>query len=242
MVAGFGLLAARRRRTGLAVIALAWVGLWCASLPVVATRLAGAWENVPALTRPFPAAQAIVVLAAGRYHRAPEYGGRTTVGADTLLRLRYTARLYRETHLPILASGGAPLGGKPASLLMRHVLTRDFGTPVKWVEASSRTTAENAAYSAAILKRLDIRTILLVTQAWHMRRAAALFRRAGFTVIPAPTGFATPSPRGPTLLAYLPSAQALALCAVITHEAIGLAWVHIQTLLPQTLAHFIGHG
>lgn len=238
---GIGLaLTGFKRRWGIAVVAVSWVGLTLFSLPVVATSLTKAWEIHPALTNPLPKGpRAIVVLAAGRYRKAPEYGGRTTVGTDTLVRLRYAARLFRESHLPILASGGAPLGGPPAAVLMRKVLRRDFKTPVKWVEDRSQTTSQNARYSAGILLPLGIRDIFLVTQAWHMRRAVLLFRRAGFTVVPAPTDFVAKSRRSGTILSYLPSAHALALSAQLAHELVGLLWAHLRSLLPRPLAHAI---
>lgn len=243
MAAGLVLLLARRPKVGVTITTLSWAGLVVMSLPAVSSALARSWESYPALHRPLPIGpRAIVVLAAGRYHDAPEYGGHTTVGIDTLARLAYAAHLFRETRLPILASGGAPLKGTAAALLMRQVLKRDFATPVKWVEASSKTTAQNAEYSWVILRSQKIHTIFLVTQAWHMPRAVALFRRAGFKVVPAPTDFVTRSRRDATILAYLPSAHALALTAVIFHEMIGLAWVRVAGLLPAPLAHFISQG
>ena len=75
-----------------------------------------------------------------------------------------------------------------------------------------------------------------------MPRAVALFREVGFKVVPAPTGFVTRSRRGQTILAYLPSAPALALSALIFHEMIGLAWVRMRAWLPAPLAHLISHG
>ena len=243
MAVGLILLAARRPKTGTAIVVLSWAGLLAMSLPAVSTPLARDWESYPALKRPLPIGpRAIVVLAAGRYHNAPEYGGHDTVGTDTLVRLRYAARLFRETHLPILVSGGAPLGGTAAAWLMRRVLNRDFGTPVKWVEASSKTTAQNASYSWLVLRSQNIHSIFLVTQAWHMPRAVALFRAAGFRVVPAPTDFITRSRRDQTILAYLPSAHALALSALIFHEMIGLAWVRMGAMLPAPLARLISHG
>jgi len=238
---GAGLALTRWRPTlGLTCVALSWAGLILVSLPVIATALAKDWEVYPALTNPLPKGpRAIVVLAAGRYRRAPEYGRRDTVGTNTLVRLRYAAHLFRESRLPILVSGGAPLGGPPSALLMRHVLRHDFGTPVKWVEDRSQTTAQNAARSASILAPLGIRRIFLVTQAWHMKRAVILFRHAGFTVTPAPTDFVTPSRRDSTILAYLPNPYAMALSAIVFHEVIGVLWIRLSSFLPRSLAHFI---
>lgn len=231
-----------RPTLGYILIASGVSTLWVLSLPVAAEALARDLETVPALMTPPPAGpQAIVVLAAGRYRHAPEYGGHDTVGTDTLVRLRYAASLYRQTRLPILTSGGAPFGGQPAALLMRHVLRNDFHVPVRFVETHSKTTAGNARDSRVILRRAHIRRILLVTQAWHMPRAAALFRHQGFIVTPAPTDFVTTSRRDNTVLAYLPSARALALSATVGHEELGRLWLSLRAFLPQPLSALISN-
>ncbi len=51
-------------------------------------------------------------------------------------------------------------------------------------EGCSRTTEENAQFTAAVLSPQGVRKILLVTDAPHMLRASLLFRGYGFTVIP----------------------------------------------------------
>ena len=58
--------------------------------------------------------------------------------------------------------------------------------PVRWVEPAAHNTAENAARSAAILAPEGIASVLLVTHAWHMRRARAEAGRAGLVAWPAP--------------------------------------------------------
>jgi uncharacterized SAM-binding protein YcdF (DUF218 family) len=61
-----------------------------------------------------------------------------------------------------------------------------------------------------------------VTDASHMPRAEIEFRRAGFEVVPAPTGFAAPYNR--PALEWLPSAEGLALTRRVLREVLGL-WV-----------------
>jgi uncharacterized SAM-binding protein YcdF (DUF218 family) len=56
-------------------------------------------------------AQAIVILGGGRRLFAPEYSLGETVSSGTLERLRYGAMVARESHLPILVSGGKPSNG-----------------------------------------------------------------------------------------------------------------------------------
>jgi len=46
-----------------------------------------------------------------------------------------------------------------------------------WVERSARNTDENARFSARILETRGVRMILLVTEAYHMRRGEACFRK-----------------------------------------------------------------
>jgi len=50
------------------------------------------------------------------------------------------------------------------------------------VEDRSRTTAENAAFSRALVEPKPGERWLLVTSAWHMPRAVGVFRQAGFPV------------------------------------------------------------
>lgn len=68
---------------------------------------------------------------------------------------------------------------------MRELLA-DLGVPERQLvlERGSRTTAENAALSAT---RASGGNWLLVTSAFHMPRAIATFRKAGLSVIAAPT-------------------------------------------------------
>jgi len=73
----------------------------------------------------------------------------------------------------------ARLGGDPARV---------------YVESRSRTTFEDALYSAALLKPKPGEKWLLVTSALHMPRAVGCFRAAGFQVQPYPVGMKTEGP------------------------------------------------
>lgn len=189
---------------------LAWCGtlaLTALSMPLVGHMLLASTERAPPLHLPLAQqAQAIVVLGGGTYYSAPEYGG-DTVGRYALERLRYAARLARQVKLPLLVSGGAPFGGTAEALLMKAVLENDFGVAVRWTESSSADTHDNALNSASILHKAGMRRVVLVTHAWHMRRAQAEFAQAGLDTLPAPTGFSTLAPQSWDDL--LPSARGL---------------------------------
>jgi uncharacterized SAM-binding protein YcdF (DUF218 family) len=187
-----------RRRIPRVGEGLAWTGvltLFALSIPAVASLLVSSLELPASFDRDRAAsAQAIVILGGGTRQDAPEYGG-DTLGTLTLERVRYGARVARETHLPVLVTGGSTYGGTPEAKLMRDALQHEFGVPVRWAEDRSRTTHENAVYSAELLNGAGIRRVILVAHAFDMRRATAEFAAAGIAAVPAATGI--PS-RGPT--------------------------------------------
>jgi uncharacterized SAM-binding protein YcdF (DUF218 family) len=221
-----GLLLLKRQR-GLA-LALCWasiITLGILSTPWVGKHLLQTLEEVPPVAA--TQAEAIVVLGAGRYANAPEYAGHDTISHGGLERVRYAAHLARQSGTPILTSGGNP-GGSAISEgeLMKTSLEQDFNTPVKWVENHSDNTADEARECWRILSSHKIRRIYLVTHAWHMPRAAAAFRKVGFDVVPAPTGYSTLTPI--TALTFLPSAGGLANSSQALHEWIGLLWYRLK--------------
>ena len=205
------------------------VALWIAlSLPLTAHETLQALEIYPPLGKGPPPAhppQAIVVLGGGRYSEAPEYGGADTVSRMALERLRYAAYLHRQTGLPILVTGGS-LYGEDVSEgeLMRIALTRDFNVPVAWTETRALDTRQNALFSRELLRTSGIKTVYLVTHAWHMRRAMQAFTLVGLDAVPAPVGFVTGSAEETGVFGYLPSANALRNNNLALHERIGYWW------------------
>lgn len=219
-----------RCRMGLSAILAA---LYLLSTPFAGGRLLASLQVAAPLDLQHPpAADAIVVLGAGRRLDAPEYGG-DTVNNLTLERLRYAARLEVATHLPILVTGGVPGGGQePEGRLMAQVLTREYHVPVRWQEDRALTTWDNARNSAPILHAAGVRRIFLVTHAWHMRRALPLFEQAGFVVIPAGTGFARTD--FDSVMDALPSARGLRDSYFGLHEWLGILWYKVRGIFQAT--------
>lgn len=168
-------------------------------------------------------AQAIVILGGGRLGNAPEYNGDDTPNYWTLARLRYGARIQRETGLPILVSGGTPDGSKISeAAVMAGSLREDFATPVKWIEGTSDDTEQNAKFSAAILAQAGVKKIILVTDALHMPRSQMMFARTGLEVVIAPTVFFSRDRL--TLLSFLPSGEGMRRSGYALHEWLGVLW------------------
>ncbi|MGQ9861133.1 MAG: YdcF family protein [Thiobacillaceae bacterium] len=214
----------RRQRLGRALIWLSVAGLWLLSTPYLAGLMLDALKPP---YRPITGdqADAIVILGGGVQRGNLEYGG-DTVGRLTLERVRYGAWLARETGKPVLVTGGAPEGGEAEGHLMRAVLEREFGIPVRWVEDRAANTRENALHSAELLEAAGARRIFLVTHAWHLKRAIPEFERAGLVVIPAGIGYSAPESQN--VLDFLPSARGLRDSYYAMHEGIGLIWYRIR--------------
>lgn len=213
-----------------ALVIAALALLWLCSTPYFAQGALHLLEGRPYAVDPkAQPADAIVVLGAGTYFHAPEYGG-DTVSNASLARLRYAAKLQRETGKPILVTGGTPLGNHvPEAEQMKAILENEFRVPVRWTEDASNNTLENALYSSALLQKTGIKRIYLVTHAWHMPRAAMAFRQSGLQVVPAPTAWITRYRTG--LLTFVPRAEALRDSAIFCHEVIGLIWYRLKSWL-----------
>jgi uncharacterized SAM-binding protein YcdF (DUF218 family) len=207
-------------------------------LLAISTR-AGAWLLLDPLENLEPvlvdtrssAAQAIVVLSAGSIENSPEYDHHESPDYVALARIRYAAKLYRDTGLPILVSGGFGSQIPPVDSLasaMARVLNYEFAIPVRWQEDQSKNTRENALYSAWILKQEGITHILLVTDAMHMHRARLAFEQTGLLVTPAPTVFF--SHASLSILSYLPSAEGLRRSQYAVYEWLGLFRHYISSL------------
>ncbi|WP_253273665.1 YdcF family protein [Collimonas arenae] len=172
-------------------------------------------------------AQAIVILGGGRLGNAPEYGAADEPNYWTLARLRYGAKIYRQTGLPILVSGGSPEGWPSSEAeMMANSLREDFSVPVKWLEDVSDNTEQNALFSAEILRRAGVGRILLVTDALHMSRAQILFEKTGLEVVVAPTVFFSRDRL--TLLSFMPSGEGMRRSEYALHEWLGMLWHFLQ--------------
>jgi uncharacterized SAM-binding protein YcdF (DUF218 family) len=209
-------------RLGIFVSLVSTSLLLLAALPVVATQMIEDVEVKPPDKPDFPGAQAIVVLGGG-VHRGDGDKVPDTLGPWTLERLDYAVHAYRQLNLKIAVTGGKPNGTHTAeATLMKAVLEGDFHVPVTWVESESRNTFENALYTKKLLQADHVMTVVVVTHAWHMRRALWSFERVGLHAIPYPAPLTYEQPD--RIDNYLPNTRALQDSYLALHEAIGLAY------------------
>lgn len=232
------LVAVRRKGSGLAIIALGMAVMLALSTPLTVHLLVAPLEAYRPITPDeLRRAQAIVILGGGQRREAIEYAG-PAPNRLTLERLRYGARLARQSKLPVLVSGGAPTGERPEAEVMADALGADFGIQVKWIERASLDTRDNGRFSAAMLKYSGVRRVALVTHAVHMRRAVAEFKAAGLEVLPAPTVFYSSGPNGEEFFDYIPSMTSAYAGWYALHEWLGIGAQRARPWLEQFIRSF----
>ncbi|MHB1094429.1 YdcF family protein [Thiobacillus sp.] len=224
-----GLIVHRRRpRLAMSLILLSTAALYALSTPWVGGLLQKTLEiSTPLAPAQLQAADAIVVLGGGRRLDSAEYGSDTLNGLS-LERLRYAVFLHRSSGLPILVTGGKPGGGTLAEgRIMQQVLQSEYGIAPRWVEDAALTTWDNARLSARLLRDSGIRRIVLITHAWHLRRAVPLFKAQGLDV--APAGIQFSSTRLDSVLDVIPTPAGLRDSTFALHEWLGILWYKLRS-------------
>lgn len=210
-----------------------FVSLWLLSTPFVAYGLINYLQSQYPLLSPDllsqPQSHAAIVVLGGGDSIEREYGNKHTVSDFTLHRLYYAAYLHNKMNLPVILSGGKSLSDIPDSEadLMANVLQENFKIPAFLKEDKSLTTVDESKFLKPLLRNNHIKTIYLVTNAWHMPRSVFIFQCAGIDVIPAPMGYLVYGP-GYSFISFFPNIDALFASSLAIHEFVGLFWYHVH--------------
>src|SRR5262245_39549768 len=109
------------------------------------------------------------------------------------------------------------------------------------IEGRSVTTDQNAQFTRELVMPKLGEPWVLVTSASHMPRAVGVFRRAGFSVIPYPTGYTTTGLPNDFWELRLEASTSLVRADIALHEWVGLVfyWLtgKMETLLPGPEPH-----
>lgn len=223
-----------RRLWGRVLVGAMLALLWLLSTEPVADMLVKPLESqYPAyhITNPVAADTAIVLLGGGTYRKAPEFGGRDSLGQDALMRTLYAAELAKQTGLPVYTSGGKPLhpDEEAEGAVMARWLVK-MGVPAERVHAemASNNTWENAADIKPMVMRAGIRHIIIVTSAFHMPRSVFCFSQQGMDVTAAPCAYHGKQTGTYNLLDFLPQGSALGVSGIALHEYLGLIWYRLH--------------
>ena len=218
----------RIRRVQLATLVFALLLCWAPT----------AWTINYALERPYlqniipttSDADAIVVFSGGVWPPTDRQPYPVPL-TDTILRTRHAAWLYSMSKAPVILCGGRFTyrpGAAPVSEVMRDLLVT-WGAPESDItlENRGRSTYEQALLAGDILRSFGAEHVLVVTEAYHMRRAEASLRNLGFTTEPAACGFRS-LPEEIRFGHFVPGGRALGLTNDALRELAALAVYRMQ--------------
>jgi uncharacterized SAM-binding protein YcdF (DUF218 family) len=142
--------------------------------------------------------QAALLFKSGKINRILITGGNTTIGnlkIDKSDETIYVKRLFIELGIPA-----------------DSILT----------ETQSKNTRENAIYSKKIIDSLKINTpVLLITSAYHMRRASACFEKEKIQIIPYSVDNKKKETQMGILESIIPTEKELHKLSILIHEMFG---------------------
>ncbi len=168
-------------------------------------------------------ADLIVVLGAGLRR-----DGRP--GAVLVRRSLHGAALWKAGMAQRILCTGGQAESQPraeADACRELLLAKGLPDEAILLERRSRSTEENAMYSAALMRKLDLNSAVLVTDQYHILRASWLFRRQGIDI----TTSAVPASRVGKLLFYPYALREIAaLHWQLFKDALGLPQTHLAGL------------
>ncbi len=106
-------------------------------------------------------------------------------GGDTAARAEEAIKLHQNGWAPILIFSGAAAdktGPSNAAVMKQQAIDAGVDPNVILIEDTSQNTSENAAETVSIFKEQHIKSAILVTSAYHERRAGLEFRKRAATV------------------------------------------------------------
>lgn len=164
----------------------------------------------------------IIMLGGGAIRDSQDVDGEGTLCASPANRLLTAVRLQKSLNVPILLSGGQVYSdsGAEAVIALRILQSLDVPSDKILLETKSVNTTQNAIFSAEILRENNFHRPILVTSAFHMRRAVLNFEQQGFEVIACPTDFLVPRRPKFHYTKLRPQAEALLINVTVMQEVL----------------------
>ena len=168
-----------------------------AFLLTAATPVSNIFGQRLAISETLQPSDAIVVLGAGLIHTG-------VLREESLRRAVRGIELYKQGLAPLLVVLGPARRDEPniSEAEVRSRLAQSLGIPTDAILKleSTTTTRDESIQTANLLRQRNVRSIILVTESLHMRRAQLTFERAGLEVRAAissdyPKAINLPAPR-----------------------------------------------
>ncbi|MFD2717592.1 YdcF family protein [Hymenobacter monticola] len=212
----------RQRQWLVAAAALALL----ATNPALTNEALLAWElpAVPLAALPARADAAVLLTGITQVNKSPHDRAYLGAGADRLTHALWLYRARRVRRIIVSGGSGAVLAKAHTEASDLATLLRLAGVPNSdiIVEDSSRNTRENALFTKRLLARYPgVDTLVLVTSAFHERRALGCFRKVGLQPLAFPAGYRSTDRSWSPGYWLVPNASALENLSLLIHETTG---------------------
>ncbi|WP_319406902.1 YdcF family protein [uncultured Desulfosarcina sp.] len=172
-----------------------------------------------------PSGDVIILLGGGMIQSVPDLTGTSAPSPSMMGRIVTAVRLFQRLGLPLIVTGGRvddDADSAVATVAKRFLM--DLGVPEKLitVEDRARDTAQNARLTAAICRQQGFSKPILLTAAYHLKRARMAFDAAGMRVTPFPAYFMGSRNIPYTWRHLLPRAGCLCTSTDALHEYMGI--------------------
>lgn len=161
-------------------IVVGFLGLGAVALGLTLTRIAREIQRQSTVDEAQPA-DVIVVLGAAEYRGRPS----PVLGA----RLNHALFLYRKGLAPrILTTGGS--GGDPTftegEVARTYLSKHDIPSEAVIVESEGESTVESIAGAAEIMRRMNLKSCIVVSDGYHIYRVKKMLEFQGISVYGSP--------------------------------------------------------
>ncbi|MBN2406065.1 MAG: YdcF family protein [Elusimicrobia bacterium] len=215
------------RRIGVFNIVIG-VCLWIMSAGIVSFVMLRGLESAYRIPQN-PEGDVIVLLGGGIVDGVPDISGSGRPSDNMSTRIVAAVRLQKSLGVPIIVSGGRVHRGSQieARIYARFLEDLGIGQDYIIIEDRSRDTYENAKYTKIICENRGFEIPIVLTNAYHLKRAVLSFKKNSMEVTPYPASFGAVGVKKFFWGDYLPSAVGFMRFSEALHEYVGLIYYSI---------------
>lgn len=196
------------------------------SVPILENKLVESWETPQKSINELSNYDVGILLTGALINSGTQYSENINLGSSGD-RLWQTLHLYKKGKIKhiIISGGNISLveNTQRTEIEFAYQFLIQNGVPSEFIllDTRARNTNENAIYSTKILKeKFKKPSCLLITSAFHMKRAMACFKKRGNIVSSFPSNVLS-SIRDNQIIDFLPSVHSLVQTSLIFKEIIG---------------------
>lgn len=171
-----------------------------------------------------PSGDVIVILGGGATLDTPNLDFKGHLSGFAANRLLTSVQLYKKLNVPIIISGGKVYKSTGTESEISKNILISMGIPENKIiiENRSLNTSQNAEFTKKIIDSNNYKSPVLVTSAFHMKRAVIQFHKFNIKVTPFPTDYQTNINEHIELNDFIPSSDAMVKLSLSIKELIGI--------------------